>query len=181
MTSCVCVYHHDIIHADIETAKALSIQATSSPEHSASSEEREDLLTQLKLPSWPILKLESRSSPSHPPTSPSHNKSNSSYLPSISETATNEMTGQRSPDEAVLGGQSSLWGPLISEEDDLEQAIQLSLREAESTDNGRPMMDISGPNVSGSHDNQEREPLLINLPAELRHLLETSDRTGTHV
>ena len=101
---------------------------------------------------------------------------------------------------------SSEWGPLYGEDEDLRRAIQLSMADVrEGANHEQLQMDQSGLSINGTQfldynttfddvglsgtrgrvdlqtsgtDHMTHE---ITLPPELRHLLETSSRTGTHV
>ena len=101
--------------------------------------------------SWPVLRLNTP-----PPSPPPH-----TYIPPTTH------------DE-------NEWGPLISEEEDLEQAIQLSLQQQGG--GGTAMMDVVGPQVVDSNKLVEEHyhGLPHGLPPELQHLLDTR-RTGEHV
>lgn len=101
---------------------------------------------------WPILRLRT------PPPSPPPTTHTTHTPPSAPPSAYNDE-----------------WGPLIGEEEDLEQAIQLSLQQQSR---GTAMMDVVGPQVIDS--NKLAEDNLYGLPPELLHLLDTK-RTGEHV
>ena len=98
---------------------------------------------------------------------------------------------------------NSEWGPLYGEDEDLRRAIQLSMADVrEGADHEQMQMDQSGLSIHGTQllsynapfddgglsgtrgretsgtDHMTHE---ITLPPELRHLLETSSRTGAHV
>lgn len=99
------------------------------------------------------------------------------------------------------------WGPLYDEDEDLRRAIQLSMADVrEDANRERPQMDQSGLSINGTQfldyntttfdsdasGTRGRADLRttsstnhttheITLPPELRHLLETSSRTGAHV
>ena len=97
---------------------------------------------------------------------------------------------------------SSEWGPLYGEEEDLRRAIQLSMadvREGADQQTDQSGLSINGPQfldynttfdggLSGTRsgadlrtNTADQTTYEITLPPELRHLLETSGRTGAHV
>ena len=100
--------------------------------------------------------------------------------------------------------EGSEWGPLYGEDEDLRRAIRLSMADVrEGADHEQPQMDQSGLNINGTQfldynttfdgglngtrgradlqTNTDHMTHEITLPPELRHLLETSSRTGAHV
>ena len=107
------------------------------------------------------------------------------------------VQGQSSPD--IFGGQSSpntggdqssssAWGPVVSEEADFDRAIELSLKEMTKEEEERSDMEIFGLNVNDLNQQEDNEgaelpipSLLENLPTELRHLLDNSNRSGARV
>ncbi len=63
------------------------------------------------------------------------------------------------------------WGPVMSEDSDLDVAMAMSLQQQD-------MMEISGPQLMDSNKLSDGE--LYGLPSELQHLMDTH-RPGEHV
>ena len=103
---------------------------------------------------------------------------------------------------------SSEWGPLYGEDEDLKRALQLSMADIrEGNDHEQQQQDHSGLSINGPQfldynttidsglsglsgtrggtdlrtSTTDQTTCEITLPPELRHLLETTGRTGAHV